>query len=89
MRRVLLKLSGEFLAGSQGFGVTPDATMSLAQEIAAALSRRLRESVCRSAGMTVNQARRAARRDRVQPSLYRLSTSVPFVPPKPNELETA
>ncbi len=39
MRRVLLKLSGEFLAGSQGFGVTPDATMSLAQEIAAALSR--------------------------------------------------
>ena len=39
MRRVLLKLSGEFLAGSQGFGVSPDATMSLAQEIAAALSR--------------------------------------------------
>ena len=36
MRRVLLKLSGEFLAGSQGFGVSPDATMSLAQEIAAA-----------------------------------------------------
>ena len=34
-----MKLSGEFLAGSQGFGVTPDATMSLAQEIAAALSR--------------------------------------------------
>lgn len=39
MRRVLLKLSGEFLAGDQGFGVSPDATMSLAQEIAAALSR--------------------------------------------------
>lgn len=39
MRRVLLKLSGEFLSGSQGFGVSPDATMSLAQEIAAALSR--------------------------------------------------
>jgi uridylate kinase len=39
MRRVLLKLSGEFLAGPQGFGVSPDATMSLAQEIAAALGR--------------------------------------------------
>lgn len=39
MKRVLLKLSGEFLAGPQGFGVSPDATMSLAQEIAAALGR--------------------------------------------------
>jgi uridylate kinase len=39
VRRVLLKLSGEFLAGPQGFGVSPDATMSLAQEIAAALGR--------------------------------------------------
>lgn len=39
MRRVLLKLSGEFLSGDSGVGVSPDATMSLAQEIAAALSR--------------------------------------------------
>jgi uridylate kinase len=39
LKRVLLKLSGEFLAGPQGFGVSPDATMSLAQEIAAALGR--------------------------------------------------
>lgn len=34
--RVLLKLSGEFLAGSQGVGVSPDATRLLAKEIAAA-----------------------------------------------------
>ncbi|HET9026054.1 MAG TPA: UMP kinase [Trueperaceae bacterium] len=39
MKRVLLKLSGEFLAGPGGFGVSPDATASLADEIAAALSR--------------------------------------------------
>jgi len=39
VRRVLLKLSGEFLSGDSGVGVSPDATMSLAQEIAAALSR--------------------------------------------------
>lgn len=39
MNRVLLKLSGEFLAGPGGFGVSPDATESLAGEIAAAQSR--------------------------------------------------
>src|SRR5690625_3262740 len=39
MKRVLLKLSGEFLADSSGFGVSPDATSSLAAEIAAATSR--------------------------------------------------
>jgi uridylate kinase len=37
MQRVLLKLSGEFLAGSSGVGVSPDATRALAQEIAAAI----------------------------------------------------
>ncbi len=37
MKRVLLKLSGEFLAGESGLGVAPDATRALAQEIAAAL----------------------------------------------------
>ena len=42
MRRVLLKLSGEFLAGDSGFGVSPDATRSLAREIAAALGRGVR-----------------------------------------------
>ncbi len=36
MRRVLLKLSGEFLAGERGFGVAPDATRALAREIVAA-----------------------------------------------------
>lgn len=36
MKRVLLKLSGEFLAGPSGFGVAPTATGSLAREIAAA-----------------------------------------------------
>ena len=35
-RRALLKLSGEFLAGPGGFGVSPEATASLAREIAAA-----------------------------------------------------
>ncbi len=39
MRRALLKLSGEFLAGDDGFGVAPEATRSLAREIAAALGR--------------------------------------------------
>ena len=39
MRRALLKLSGEFLAGESGTGVSPEATDSLAGEIAAALGR--------------------------------------------------
>jgi uridylate kinase len=39
VQRALLKLSGEFLAGESGFGVSPDATRSLAREIAAALGR--------------------------------------------------
>ncbi|CAN5840313.1 UMP kinase [soil metagenome] len=37
MRRLLLKLSGEFLAGENGFGVAPESTASLAREIRAAL----------------------------------------------------
>jgi uridylate kinase len=37
MRRLLLKLSGEFLAGENGFGVAPEATASLAREIGAAI----------------------------------------------------
>ena len=36
MKRALLKLSGEFLAGPSGFGVSPEATTALANEIAAA-----------------------------------------------------
>ncbi|MBB6097784.1 uridylate kinase [Deinobacterium chartae] len=32
-RRVLLKLSGEFLAGEGGFGILPEATQALAQQI--------------------------------------------------------
>jgi len=35
-KRVLLKLSGEFLAGEGGFGISPEATTQLAQEIKAA-----------------------------------------------------
>lgn len=50
MRRVLLKLSGEFLAGPEGFGVAPDATHSLAQEIAAAHSRGVQLAVVVGAG---------------------------------------
>lgn len=33
MKRVLLKLSGEFLANANGFGVSSDATKAIAQEI--------------------------------------------------------
>ncbi len=36
MQRVLLKLSGEFLAGESGFGVAPEASSALATEIRAA-----------------------------------------------------
>ena len=36
MERALLKLSGEFLAGPSGFGVSPEATGALAKEIGAA-----------------------------------------------------
>ena len=39
MERALLKLSGEFLAGPSGFGVSSEATSALAKEIAAARSR--------------------------------------------------
>lgn len=35
-QRVLLKLSGEFLAGENGFGIAPEATEQLAREIKAA-----------------------------------------------------
>ena len=38
MKRVLLKLSGEFLSGEQGFGISPKATQILANEVAAAHS---------------------------------------------------
>jgi len=39
LERALLKLSGEFLAGPSGFGVSSEATTALAKEIAAANSR--------------------------------------------------
>jgi uridylate kinase len=38
VRRALLKLSGEFLAGERGFGVSPEATDALALEIKHALT---------------------------------------------------
>ena len=38
-QRVLLKLSGEFLAGPSGVGVSPEATLALATEITAATRR--------------------------------------------------
>jgi uridylate kinase len=50
VQRVLLKLSGEFLAGPGGFGVAPDATASLAQEIAAAHGRGVQLAVVVGAG---------------------------------------
>ncbi len=48
--RVLLKLSGEFLAGASGVGVSPDATRILAQEIAAAHGRGAQLAVVVGAG---------------------------------------
>jgi len=39
MKRVLIKMSGAFLAGDKGFGVSLEATQSFAKEIAAAYSR--------------------------------------------------
>ncbi|MEM7736873.1 MAG: UMP kinase [Deinococcota bacterium] len=45
MRRLLLKLSGEFLAGSKGFGVSVDATQTLSEEIAATKSRNVQLAI--------------------------------------------
>lgn len=45
MQTALLKLSGEFLAGESGFGVSPEATDSLAGEIAAAHRRGVRLAI--------------------------------------------
>ena len=45
MKRILLKLSGEFLAGEEGSGVSHDATQSLAREIAAAHARGVQVAV--------------------------------------------
>ena len=50
MRRVLIKLSGEFLAGERGFGVAPDATRALAREIAAAQAAGVQVAVVVGAG---------------------------------------
>lgn len=48
--RVLLKLSGEFLAGEKGVGVSPDATKVLAKEIATAVERGAQVAVVVGAG---------------------------------------
>jgi uridylate kinase len=37
-RRVMLKLSGEALAGDQGFGIEPQTIQAICQEVAAAAS---------------------------------------------------
>ena len=50
MERVLLKLSGEFLAGPAGFGISPEATVALAEEIAAAKRRGVQVAVVVGAG---------------------------------------
>ncbi len=50
MKRVLLKLSGEFLSGPSGVGVSPDATRALAEEIAAAFSRGVQLAIVVGAG---------------------------------------
>ncbi len=50
MQRVLLKLSGEFLAGTKGFGVSPEATQALAKEIAATKGRGVQLAVVVGAG---------------------------------------
>ena len=50
MQRVLLKLSGEFLAGTKGVGVSPEATQALAKEIAATRGRGVQLAVVVGAG---------------------------------------
>ena len=50
MQRVLLKLSGEFLAGDKGVGVSPEATQALAKEIAATRGRGVQLAVVVGAG---------------------------------------
>lgn len=50
MKRVLLKLSGEFLSGEQGFGVSSESTKALAQEVAAAHSRGVQLAIVVGAG---------------------------------------
>jgi uridylate kinase len=45
MRRLLLKLSGEFLAGSKGFGISVEATQTLSQEIAATKRRNVQLAI--------------------------------------------
>ncbi len=48
--RVLLKLSGEFLAGDKGVGVSPDATRMLAKEVATAVERGAQVAIVVGAG---------------------------------------
>ena len=50
MQRVLLKLSGEFLAGTKGVGVSPEAMQALAKEIAATRGRGVQLAVVVGAG---------------------------------------
>ncbi|MEZ4607049.1 MAG: UMP kinase [Deinococcales bacterium] len=50
MKRVLLKLSGEFLSGDKAFGVSPEDTKALAEEVAAAHRRGVQLAVVVGAG---------------------------------------
>jgi uridylate kinase len=50
MKRVLLKLSGEFLSAGKGFGVVHEAAQSLAKEIASVVNRGVQVAVVVGAG---------------------------------------
>lgn len=63
MKRALLKLSGEFLAGSAGSGVSNDATRALAQEVAAASRRGVQLAVVVGAGNFWRGAKQGAGMD--------------------------
>ena len=49
-KRILLKLSGETLSGQGGFGVNPDAVMSVAREVRSVYSRKAQIAVVIGAG---------------------------------------
>ncbi len=63
MKRALLKLSGEFLAGRDGSGVSNDATRALAQEVAAASRRGVQLAVVVGAGNFWRGAKQGAGMD--------------------------
>lgn len=64
MKRVLLKFSGESMAGSQSFGISHEAIQNLTQEIAAAVSRGVQVAVVVGGGNFWRGAQQGSGMDR-------------------------